>query len=208
VWENCSQLARRAIYLSQIEALDLGCSEVDTVHLLISLLRDDQSVAAALLQEHLAIRLLDIHKEIGREIKRGEGVVGQETRFTDRVTRVDELAHEEVQRLGGKYVGTEHLLLGLAREEEGVAGRVLRKVGADAERLRPEVQAMGEGKESLARRVKNRFLEAVERDTGIPVRDLLGVAMTRDPEWLVDEMMPFLVLSREGSESLQSIPSL
>jgi ATP-dependent Clp protease ATP-binding subunit ClpA len=207
MWQRFTEPARRVVFSAQVEAAWMGTNEIDTEHLLGGVLRDRESVAMVILEEGLAIPKRSIHQEISRGVRRDDGGSGQEVRLTARGTRVIDLAYEEAQSLGGKYIGTEHLLLGLAREEEGLAGQVLRSLGADAERLRQELRAMLEGKERLVQRVKNQFLQAVERDTGLPVRALVWAVMTRGPERVADEIMPFLALSAEDREALRSLPS-
>ncbi len=88
-----------------------------------------------------------IRSEIERQVARGDGRLGQDMQLTPRAKRVIDLAYDEARQLNNNYIGTEHLLLGLIREGEGLAGRVLAKLGVDLERTRLEVLQLQEGRE-------------------------------------------------------------
>jgi ATP-dependent Clp protease ATP-binding subunit ClpA len=102
MWEKfrLSQEARKAIVIAPLAASDLGASEIDTEHLLLALSCWGETVAGVIIEEGLAIPKLVIHKELGREIRRGEGSAGQEVRLTARATRAIELADEEAKGFG------------------------------------------------------------------------------------------------------------
>jgi ATP-dependent Clp protease ATP-binding subunit ClpC len=97
---------------------------VGTEHLLLGLLREGEGIAARALQS-LGLDLSKVREEVERIVAPGESKVGDEVGLTPRAKKVLELAHDEGRRQGVSYVGTEHLLLGLIREGEGVAARVL-----------------------------------------------------------------------------------
>jgi len=97
---------------------------------------------AARILERMGVSLSRVRSEIERQVSRGEGRLGQETQLTPRAKRVIDLAYDEARQLNNNYIGTEHLLLGLIREGEGLAGRVLAKLGVDLERARREVMAL------------------------------------------------------------------
>ena len=100
---------------------------------------------AARILDRLGVPLGRIRSDIERQVTRGHGNLGQDMQLTPRAKRVIDLAYEEARQLNNNYIGTEHLLLGLIREGDGLAARVLVKLGADLERTRREVYAMQEG---------------------------------------------------------------
>ncbi|MBX6377046.1 MAG: ATP-dependent Clp protease ATP-binding subunit [Clostridia bacterium] len=134
-----SERAQRVILLAQEEARRLGYNYVGTEHLLLGLIREGTGIAAKALQ-NLGIDLEQVRSEVEKIIGRGNGPMGGEIGYTPRAKKVVmELALEEARNLGHNYVGTEHILLGLIREGEGVAARVLENMGADHEKVRREV---------------------------------------------------------------------
>ncbi len=141
MWQRFTERARRVIFYAQEEAGRLGENYVSTEHLLLGLVREPDSVAARIL-ERMGVSLSRVRNEIERQVSRGEGRLGQETQLTPRAKRVIDLAYDEARQLNNNYIGTEHLLLGLIREGEGLAGRVLAKLGVDLERARREVMAL------------------------------------------------------------------
>lgn len=130
-----TERAEKVILLSQDEARRLGHNVVGTEHLLLGLVREGQGIAAKVLQS-LGLSLDQIRGEIEKVIGRGEEMVAGKIGFTPRSKRVMELALDEARTLGHNYIGTEHILLGLLREEEGVASKVLRNLGVDIGRAR------------------------------------------------------------------------
>src|SRR3989454_896101 len=144
MWQRFTERARRIIFFAQEEAAGLGENYVGTEHLLLGLVRENDSVAARIL-DRLGVPLGRIRSDIERQVTRGHGNLGQDMQLTPRAKRVIDLAYEEARQLNNNYIGTEHLLLGLIREGDGLAARVLVKLGADLERTRREVYAMQEG---------------------------------------------------------------
>ncbi len=137
-----SERAQRVILLAQEEARRLGYNYVGTEHLLLGLIREGTGIAAKAMQ-NLGIDLDQVRHEVEKIIGRGSGPVGGEIGYTPRAKKVVmELALEEARHLGHNYVGTEHILLGLIREGEGVAARVLENMGADLEKVRREVMRL------------------------------------------------------------------
>ncbi|NLY55807.1 MAG: ATP-dependent Clp protease ATP-binding subunit [Firmicutes bacterium] len=130
-----TERAEKVILLSQDEARRLGHNVVGTEHLLLGLVREGQGIAAKVLQS-LGLGLEQIRAEVEKVIGRGEEVVTGKIGFTPRSKRVMELALDEARTLGHNYIGTEHILLGLLREEEGVASKVLRNQGVDISKAR------------------------------------------------------------------------
>ena len=149
MWQRFTERARRVVFFAQEEAARLGENYVGTEHLLLGLVRESDSVAARIL-DRLGVPLGRIRSDIERQVTRGHGNLGQDMQLTPRAKRVIDLAYEEARQLNNNYIGTEHLLLGLIREGDGLAARVLVKLGADLERTRREVYAMQEGESQQA----------------------------------------------------------
>ena len=119
----------------------MGENYVSTEHLLLGLVRENDSVAAKIL-DTMGVSLGVIRSEITRQVTRGDGRLGQDMQLTPRAKRVIDLAYDEARQLSNNYIGTEHLLLGLIREGEGLAGRVLTKLGVELERTRREIMTL------------------------------------------------------------------
>jgi ATP-dependent Clp protease ATP-binding subunit ClpC len=141
MWQRFTERARRVVFFAQEEAGRLGENYVSTEHLLLGLVRENDSVAARIL-DRMGVSLGRIRSEIERQVTRGDGRLGQDMQLTPRAKRVIDLAYDEARQLSNNYIGTEHLLLGLIREGEGLAGRVLAKLGVELERTRREVMAL------------------------------------------------------------------
>ena len=144
MWQRFTERARKVVFFAQEEAGRLGENYVSTEHLLLGLVRENDSVAARIL-DRMGVSLGRIRSEIERQVTRGDGRLGQDMQLTPRAKRVIDLAYDEARQLNNNYIGTEHLLLGLIREGEGLAGRVLSKLGVDLDRTRREVQSLQEG---------------------------------------------------------------
>jgi len=143
MWQRFTERARKVIFYAQEEAQRLGDSQVSTEHLLLGLVRESDSVAARIL-DRLGVSLQRIRAEIERYASRGDIRHGAEMQLTSRAKRVIDLAYDEARQLNNNYIGTEHLLLGLIREGEGLAARVLNKLGVDLDRARREVMNLQE----------------------------------------------------------------
>ncbi len=152
-----TERAQRVIILSQEEARRLGHNVVGTEHLLLGLIAEGEDIAARTLLS-LGISIDQVRKEVERIIGRGDQPTEGSIGFTPRSKRVLELAFDEARRLGHTYLGTEHLLLGLIREGEGVAAQVLTNLGADLERVRNKLtsqlggRSQSKGRETAAKR--------------------------------------------------------
>jgi len=127
--------------LAQEEARRLGHNFVGTEQILLGLIGEGTGVAAKVLKS-MGVNLKDARIEVEKIIGRGSGFVAVEIPFTPRAKRVLELSLEEARQLGHNYIGTEHLLLGLIREGEGVAARVLENLGVDLSKVRTQVIRM------------------------------------------------------------------
>src|SRR6476659_7569660 len=149
MWQRFTERARRVVFFAQEEAARLGENYVGTEHLLLGLVRENDTVAARVL-ERLGVSLSRIRSDLEPQFTREKGNLGHDMQLTPRAKRVIDLAYEEGRQLNNNYIGTEHLLLGLIREGDGLAARVLVKLGADLERTRREVYAMLEGENQQA----------------------------------------------------------
>jgi hypothetical protein len=130
------------VVLAQEEARTLAHNYIGTEHILLGLLREDEGLAARVL-ESFGLTVERVRQEIVRTVGAGtEGVTPGQIPFTPRAKRVIELGLREAQALGNNFIGTEHLLLGLVRENEGVAARIMLVFDADPERVRNEVNRM------------------------------------------------------------------
>lgn len=141
VWQRFTERARRVVFFAQEEAGRLGENYVSTEHLLLGLVRESDSVAARIL-ETLGVSASRVRTEIERQVTKGDGRTGPDMQLTPRAKRVIDLAYDEARQLNNNYIGTEHLLLGLIRENDGLAGRVLAKFGVDLDRTRREVRRL------------------------------------------------------------------
>jgi ATP-dependent Clp protease ATP-binding subunit ClpC len=138
MFERFTDRARRVVVLAQEEARMLNHAHIGTEHLLLGLVHEGQGVAARAL-ESLNISLEAVRREVEEVIGRGERPPSGHIPFTPRAKKVLELSLRESNQLGHQYIGTEHILLGLLREGEGVAAQVLVKMGADLNRVRQKV---------------------------------------------------------------------
>jgi ATP-dependent Clp protease ATP-binding subunit ClpC len=141
MFERFTEKAIKVIMLAQEEARRLGHNFVGTEQILLGLIGEGTGVAAKVLKS-MGVNLKDARIEVEKIIGRGSGFVAVEIPFTPRAKRVLELSLEEARQLGHNYIGTEHLLLGLIREGEGVAARVLENLGVDLAKVRTQVIRM------------------------------------------------------------------
>ncbi len=146
MFERFTEKAIKVIMLAQEEARRLGHNFVGTEQVLLGLIGEGTGVAAKTLKS-MGVNLKDARAEVEKIIGRGTGFVAVEIPFTPRAKRVLELSWDEARQLGHNYIGTEHLLLGLIRESEGVAARVLENLGVDLNKIRSNVvKILGESK--------------------------------------------------------------
>jgi len=141
MFERFTEKAIKVIMLAQEEARRLGHNFVGTEQILLGLIGEGTGVAAKVLKS-LGVNLKESRIEVEKIIGRGSGFVAVEIPFTPRAKRVLELSLEEARQLGHNYIGTEHLLLGLIREGEGVAARVLENLNIDLTKVRTQVIRM------------------------------------------------------------------
>lgn len=141
MFERFTEKAIKVIMLAQEEARRLGHNFVGTEQILLGLIGEGTGIAAKTLKQ-LGVNLKDARVEVEKIIGRGSGFVAVEIPFTPRAKRVLELAWDEARQLGHNYIGTEHLLLGLIREGEGVAAKVLESLNVDISRVRSNILRM------------------------------------------------------------------
>jgi ATP-dependent Clp protease ATP-binding subunit ClpC len=136
---NFTDRVRKVLQMAREEAARLHHEYVGTEHILLGLIREGEGVAAAVLA-NLSVDLEEIQQKIEDTVKKGKaaGVGGQDLPYTSRAKKVLELAMSEARELNHSYVGTEHLLLGLLREEKGIAAQVLTDAGVNLEQARAE----------------------------------------------------------------------
>ena len=168
-FEKFSERARRVLTIAQEEARNLNHSYIGTEHILLGLVREEDGVAARVLT-NLGIGLGKVRSAVEFIIGRGEKPGSGETGLTPRAKKVIELAIDEARQMGHNYIGTEHLLLGLLREGEGVASSVLDSFGITLERARAEVaHILTQGTP------KTRLTRSTSRT---PALDQLGIDLT------------------------------
>ncbi|MBD1826436.1 ATP-dependent Clp protease ATP-binding subunit [Microcoleus vaginatus GB1-A2] len=144
MFERFTEQAIKAIMLAQEEARRLGHNFVGTEQILLGLVGEGTGIAAKVLLD-MGLNLKEARNEIENIIGRGSGFLPPEIPFTPRVKRIFETALNEARQLGHNYIGTEHILLGLIQDDEGVAGKVLQNLGIDRQRVRTQViRAVGE----------------------------------------------------------------
>ena len=138
MFERFTDRARRVVVLAQEEARLLNHNYIGTEHILLGLIHEGEGVAAKAL-ESLSISLEAVRSQVEDIIGQGGSSPSGHIPFTPRAKKVLELSLREALQLGHNYIGTEHILLGLIREGEGVAAQVLVKLGADLSRVRQQV---------------------------------------------------------------------
>src|SRR5438874_8755890 len=136
---NFTERVRKVLAMAREEAARLHHEYVGTEHILLGLIREGEGVAATVLQ-NLSVELDDIQQKIEETVKKGKAAqtTGPDLPYTSRAKKVLELAMAEARELNHSYVGTEHLLLGLLREEKGIAAQVLTDTGVNLEAARAE----------------------------------------------------------------------
>ncbi len=144
MFERFTERARQVVILAQDEARMLEHSSIGTEHILLGLLREEEGLAARVL-ESLGITVERFRDALVQITPPGEGIASGQIPFTPRAKKVLELALREALSLGHNYIGTEHVLLGAVRENEGVAARILLGFDVDAEKIRNEVIRMLSG---------------------------------------------------------------
>ena len=119
MWQRFTERARKVVFYAQEEAQKFGEGYVSTEHLLLGLVRESDSVAARVLDK-LGVSLNRVRAEVEKQLPRGDARPNQDMTLTPRAKRVIDLAYDEARNLNNNYIGTEHLLLGLIREGDGL----------------------------------------------------------------------------------------
>ena len=138
MFERFTDRARRVVVLARQEARQLNHDHVGTEHILLGLLREGEGVGVKALVA-LGVDLQGVWQQVKEQIGRGPQALSGHIPFTGPAKHVLELSLREALQFGHNYIGTEHILLGLIREEDGVAARVLAGVGADTQNVRRQV---------------------------------------------------------------------
>ena len=138
MWQRFTERARKTVFYAQEEAQKYGDGYVSTKHMLLGLLRDGDGTSNAALRA-IGIDLAQLDHEVRSQLSRGDARPNVDMTLTPRAKRVIDFAYDEARNLNNNYIGTEHLLLGLIREGDGLAGRVLAKSGASLEAARKAV---------------------------------------------------------------------
>ncbi|ARV45731.1 ATP-dependent protease ATP-binding subunit ClpC [Bacillus inaquosorum] len=182
-----TERAQKVLALAQEEALRLGHNNIGTEHILLGLVREGEGIAAKALQA-LGLGSDKIQKEVESLIGRGQEM-SQTIHYTPRAKKVIELSMDEARKLGHSYVGTEHILLGLIREGEGVAARVLNNLGVSLNKARQQVlQLLGSNETGSSAAGTNSnantpTLDSLARDlTAIAKEDSLDPVIGRSKE--------------------------
>ena len=140
-FERFTERAKKVLTLAQEEAERSHHSYIGTEHLLLGLLREGEGLAAKVLN-NLGVEINKVRSTIESVLGRNERIIIQQIIPTSRVKKVIEISFEEARRMGNNYVGTEHLLLGLLIEGEGIAAHVLEDLGANLEKVRGEIERL------------------------------------------------------------------
>jgi ATP-dependent Clp protease ATP-binding subunit ClpC len=183
-FEKFSERARKVLSLAQEEAINFNHSYIGTEHILLGLVRETEGVASRVLS-NLEIDIVKIRSAVEFIIGRGEKTVsGENIGLTPRAKKVIELAVDEARRMNHHYIGTEHLLIGLFREGEGVAIGVLESLGLTLDKVRAESQRL------LTQSTSSGQPSSAKSSSKTPVLDQLGVDLTTlarngslDPVW-------------------------
>jgi ATP-dependent Clp protease ATP-binding subunit ClpC len=143
LFERFTERARQVVVLAQDEARNLKHNYIGTEHLLLGVLREEKGFGARALAD-LGVRIEEVRAQIARVVGEGDEVASGQIPFTPRAKKALEMSLREARSLGSNYIGTEHILLGIADTREGVAERVLLEFDVDAERIRAAVmQTLG-----------------------------------------------------------------
>ncbi len=175
MFERFTERARQVVVLAQDEARALKHNYIGTEHILLGLLREEEGLAARVL-ESLDITVEEVRAQVARIVGQGDEVTTGQIPFTPRAKKVLELALREALSLGHNYIGTEHILLGLVRENEGVAARILLDFDADAEKIRNEIIRMLSGP---GRRQQGSGQSSSEKSKSSKLLDQFGRNLTR-----------------------------
>lgn len=217
-FEKFTDRARKVLTLAQEEAQRFNHNYIGTEHLLLGLVRENDGVAAKVLA-NMGVQLSKVRSAVEFIIGRGDSMVTSELGLTPRAKKVLELAIDEARRLNHHYIGTEHLLLGLVREGEGIAAGVLESLGVNLERVRTQVmqvvsqappQQLSTGAQAKAgapRESKTPFLDSMGFDLTEAARtNRLGPLVGRSLE--IDRVMQILSRRTKNNPALIGEPGV
>jgi ATP-dependent Clp protease ATP-binding subunit ClpC len=215
LFERFTERARQVVVLAQEEARTLKHNYIGTEHILLGLLREEEGLAARVL-ESLDITVERVRAQVVRIVGSGEEVTSGQIPFTPRAKKVLELALREALSLGHNYIGTEHILLGLVRENEGVAARILLDFDADSEKIRNEVIRMlsgpggrrqGAGVGAAEGKKSSKLLDQFGRNlTKLAAEDKLDPTIGRETE--IERIMQILSRRQKNNPVLLGEPGV
>ncbi len=190
--DRFSKRARKVLTMAQEEAQRLNHNYIGTEHLLLGLVKEDQGVAVKVLRE-LGVEPMQVIKAIERAVGKGDRPPYGKPTLAPRTKRVIELSVEEARLMGHQYIGTEHLLLGLVREGEGIAVNVLRSLGVSLEKVRTTTaKSLLESEQTQERK---------KQESKTPLIDQLGMDLTRQAE--ENKLDPVIGREREIERLIQ-----
>ncbi len=189
MWERFTERAKHVVSAAREEATRLCSEYVRTEHLLLGLCREPDGIAARAL-ETLGVDLDALHMEIEQQVQKGTAVVSsEEISFTPRAKKVLELAVEEARRFNHSYIGTEHILLGLVKEGEGIAAKVLQDMNIDLQKVEAEIvrllgdQGKATAQASTSKKSQTPALDTFGRDlTALAIEGKLDPVIGREEE--------------------------
>ncbi|MHB8890572.1 MAG: ATP-dependent Clp protease ATP-binding subunit [Candidatus Limnocylindrales bacterium] len=193
-FDKFTDRARKVLTLAQDEAQRFNHNYIGTEHLLLGLVREGEGVAARVL-ENMNVELAKVRTAVEFIIGRGDRPVVGEVGLTPRAKRVIELAIDEARRLGHNYIGTEHLLLGLVREGEGIAAGVLESLGVNLDKVRHEVIRV------LSQSSSAGPAQETKRASKTPTVDALGINLTEAAR--LDKLDPVIGREKEIERVIQ-----
>jgi ornithine carbamoyltransferase len=210
MWQRFTERARRAVFFAQEEALRLGQAYVGTEHLLLGLIREVDNVASRVIDK-LGASPVRVRTEIEARADRGDGKLGLDMQLTPRAKRAIDLAYDEARQLSNNFIATEHLLLGLIREADGLAGRVLARLGVELEAVRREVRRLQADTEAAVRLDERQRVPSLPRNARYPglqqIAGLLRVDLREENGWRGRSLVTLADLSREQIESVLLVAS-
>ena len=199
MFELFTEQARQVVVRAQEEARALKHDYIGTEHILLGLLREEEGLAARALGS-LGITVERMRAQVVRIVGPGEAVPSGQFPFTPRGKKVLELALREALSLGQNYIGTEHILLGVVREKQGLAAQILLELGADSERIRNEVIRMLSGTRGARQRAAPAAPTA--RRAPADVRGLSDDELDRAIDRAIDEL---ILEERDSSSRRQAL---
>ena len=208
MWQRFTERVRRVILIGQEEAGKMDSDHVGTEHLLLALLRENEGVAAQILATN-DITLAKVRAEIEGEVQSASDPNFGEPKLTPKAKRVLELAADEARRMRHNYIGTEHLLLALLREKDGLAATVLRRLGLNLEKARAQVMEFLSA-DAPASATAPESENIAQFDVTPAVRDALRLAMQTSREEGAEQMKIVHLLralcqtNSEGAQYLES----